>query len=398
MKKIILTGGGTAGHVTPNIALLPALYEAGYEVTYIGSYAGIEKTLVEEAGVKYIGIDSGKLRRYRSVKNLSDPLRVLRGGREARRALKEIRPDVVFSKGGYVSVPVVLAAERLRIPVIIHESDMSMGLANRIVLPRVRKVCCNFPETLKELPKNKGVLTGSPVREELKNGDRAKGLEIAGFDPADKRSVILVMCGSLGSVVINENIRAIVERLSESYRIIHLCGKEKRDDSIPDSDHYKQLEYADKELPDLMAAADLVVSRAGANSIAEYLTLAKPNLLIPLSAKASRGDQILNAESYRKQGFSAVLAEEDMDPDSLYDAIVRLDKDKQRYIYSMQKAPMTDAVEKIMELLNEAAVIGAKRNLKKRVRGKRKSTADTPDADADVEKIEGLEDNKDEKN
>ena len=179
MKKIILTGGGTAGHVTPNLALLPSLKEADYEIHYIGSYNGIERKLIENAGIPYDGISSGKLRRYFDLKNFSDPVRVLKGYAEARKLIKKYKPDVVFSKGGFVSVPVVLAAKHYKVPVIIHESDMTPGLANKICIPSAKKVCCNFPETLEYLPKDKAVLTGSPIRQELLQGDRLSGLKYA---------------------------------------------------------------------------------------------------------------------------------------------------------------------------------------------------------------------------
>ena len=165
-KKIVLTGGGSAGHVTPNIALIPALRKAGYDIYYIGSYNGIEKKLIEDYNVPYFGIATGKLRRYFDVKNFSDPFRVLKGAYEARRALKEINPDIVFSKGGFVSVPVVYAARRLKIPVICHESDMTPGLANKLCIPVADKVCCNFPETVSQLPAGKAVHTGTPIRAE----------------------------------------------------------------------------------------------------------------------------------------------------------------------------------------------------------------------------------------
>ena len=319
MKKIILTGGGTAGHVTPNLALLPALKEAGYEIRYIGSYQGIERKLIENAGVPYDGISSGKLRRYFDLKNFSDPFRVLKGYGEALRLMKRYRPDVVFSKGGFVAVPVVLAAKHYKIPVIIHESDMTPGLANKICIPSAAKVCCNFPETLKYLPEDKAVLTGSPIREELLKGDRLAGLSYAHLS-ADK-PVLLVIGGSLGSVAVNTAVRNILPRLLDSFQIIHICGKGNLDESLIGIHGYVQYEYVDAPLKHLFAAADIVISRAGANSICELLALRKPNLLIPLSAAASRGDQILNANSFSKQGFSMVLEEEAITDDALCDAV-----------------------------------------------------------------------------
>ena len=204
-KKIVLTGGGTAGHVSPNLALLPYLQEAGYEVTYIGSKTGIEKNLIADFGLPYVGISTGKLRRYFDLKNFTDPFRVIHGYREARKFLKKYRPDVVFSKGGFVSVPVVRAAGSLHIPCVIHESDMTPGLANKLCFSSATKICCNFPETLKMVPADKAVLTGTPIRSELFTGDREKGLAICGFS-ADK-PVLMVMGGSQGAVSVNNAVR-----------------------------------------------------------------------------------------------------------------------------------------------------------------------------------------------
>ena len=223
MKKIVLTGGGTAGHVTPNIALFPALKEAGYEISYIGSYAGMEKQLIEEQNIPYYGISSGKLRRYKDLRNLTDPFRVIKGYAQSVSLLRKIKPDVVFSKGGFVSVPVVLAAKRLRIPAIIHESDMTPGLANKIAIPAACKVCCNFPETVDYLPKDKAVLTGSPIRQELLSGDKEQAARLCGFT-MDK-PVILVVGGSSGSKFINDAVRGLLDDLLANYQIIHLCGK-----------------------------------------------------------------------------------------------------------------------------------------------------------------------------
>ncbi|MEG2350750.1 MAG: undecaprenyldiphospho-muramoylpentapeptide beta-N-acetylglucosaminyltransferase, partial [Hungatella sp.] len=303
MKKIILTGGGTAGHVTPNLALIPSLLKLGYEIHYIGSYQGIEKKLIETAGIPYDGISSGKLRRYFDLKNFSDPLRVVKGYGEALRLMKQYKPDVV-SKGGFVAVPVVLAAKHYRIPTIIHESDMTPGLANRFCIPSAAKVCCNFPETLAYLPTEKAVLTGSPIRAELLQGDRLSGLQYAHLSA--NRPILLVIGGSLGSVTVNQAVRHLLPRLLPDFQVVHICGKSNLDENLIRTDDYVQYEYVDAPLKHLFAAADLVISRAGANSICEILALRKPNILIPLSAAASRGDQILNANSFEKQGFSKV--------------------------------------------------------------------------------------------
>lgn len=352
-RKIILTGGGTAGHVTPNIALLPALRELGYDIRYIGSYEGIERTLVREQGISYYGISSGKLRRYFDWQNFSDPFRVLHGLSQALRILKKEKPDVVFSKGGFVSVPVVQAAGMLHIPVIIHESDMTPGLANKLAIPFASKVCCSFPETMKELPEGKAVFSGSPIRRELLTGDASKAREFTGIHGG--KPVLMVMGGSQGSVVINNALRADLDELLPEFCIIHLCGKGNLDESLKGRSGYIQYEYIEDELKDLFALADIVLSRAGANSICELLALRKPNLLVPLSAQASRGDQILNARSYEKQGYSMVLEEEDLTPQTLLDSLKKLYADRQTYIEAMEKSAQSDAIRIITGLIEEAA-------------------------------------------
>ena len=352
MKRILLTGGGTAGHVTPNIALLPRLRELGYDISYMGSYEGIERKLIEELQIPYYGISSGKLRRYFDPKNFTDPFKVLKGCMEARRIIRKLQPDVVFSKGGFVSVPVVLAAAHYKIPVILHESDMTPGLANRICIPSARKVCCNFPETLSHLPKQKAVLTGSPIRQELLTGDAVKALRFTGLIP--DRPVLLVMGGSLGATAVNEAVRSILPRLLKEFQVIHLCGKGKVDPSLSALSGYVQYEYIQDELKDLFALSDIVISRAGANAICELLALRKPNLLIPLSAAASRGDQILNARSFERQGFSLVMEEEAVTPEALLAAVHQLYENRTSFTDAMAASQQTDAIETITGLIEEA--------------------------------------------
>lgn len=349
MKKIILTGGGTAGHVTPNLALLPTLRERGYEIHYIGSYNGMERKLIESAGIPYDGISSGKLRRYFDLKNFTDPFRVIKGYAEALHLMKKYHPDVVFSKGGFVSVPVVLAAKHYKIPTIIHESDMTPGLANKICIPSAAKICCNFPETLQYLPPDRAVLSGSPIRRELLEGDRLTGLQYAGLNA--NKPVILVIGGSLGSVAVNKAVRSILPKLLETYQVIHICGKGNLDESLIGREGYVQYEYVDAPLRHLFAAADLMISRAGANSICEILALRKPHILIPLSAAASRGDQILNARSFEKQGFSTVLEEEAVTDDTLYQAIQDTYQNRQQFIDAMNQSTLSDAVGTVIDLI-----------------------------------------------
>lgn len=351
MKKIVLTGGGSAGHVTPNIALSKILIKNDWQVEYIGSLDGIEKNLVQEVGINYHGISSGKLRRYFSLENFKDPFKVLKGLAEATLLLKKLKPDLVFSKGGFVTVPVIMSAYLNKIPVVIHESDYTTGLANKISIPFSKKVCVSFPETLKYIPQDKGVYTGAPIRAEITQGNKEKGLVFCGFN--NEKPVILVMGGSLGSQILNKNIREIITKLTENFQVVHICGKGLKDESFENITGYKQFEYINQELSDVFACTEIFVSRAGSNAIFEFLALKKPNLLIPLSKKASRGDQILNARSFEKAGFSKILYEEDLDSELLYNFIKSLYKDKEKYISKMNEALVKDSIEEIYKIISE---------------------------------------------
>lgn len=353
MKRILMTGGGTAGHVTPNIALMPSLKELGYDIVYIGSYNGIEKSLIEEQGIPYYGISSGKLRRYFDLKNFSDPFKVIKGYFQAASLLRKLKPNVVFSKGGFVSVPVVLAAGHKKIPTIIHESDMTPGLANKLAIPSATKVCCTFPETQKYLPEGKAVLSGSPIRRELLEGDAAKGLAICGF--TSEKPVLMIIGGSTGARVINDTVRESLDELLKTYQVLHLCGKGMLDESLLNKKGYIQFEYVKDDLKDMFAAADLVISRAGANAICELLALQQPNILIPLSAAASRGDQILNAASFEKSGYSYVIKEEELTKETLLSAVNYVSQHMNEYKKALAQSQATDAISTIVSLIDAAA-------------------------------------------
>ncbi len=350
MKKIVLTGGGTAGHVTPNIALIPKLKEMGYEIHYIGSYDGIEKRLIEDFGIPYYGVATGKFRRYYDPKNFSDPFKVLKGLGEAKKILKELRPDVIFSKGGFVSVPVVRAAASLKIPCVLHESDLTPGLANKLCMPVASKICCNFPETKESIGGDKAVLTGSPIREELLTGSREAAISLCGFE--EDKPVIMVIGGSQGAMAINDCVRAALPKLLEDFNIVHICGKDKMDNLLLNIKGYKQFEYVKAELRDLFALCDIVISRAGANAICELLALKKPNLLIPLPTKGSRGDQLLNASSFEAQGFSMVLREEDLDEDTIVESVQQLYCGRQSFIDNMNKSGQLDPIGIICDIID----------------------------------------------
>ena len=352
LKKIILTGGGTAGHCLPNLALLPALKEMGCDVSYIGSYEGIEKDLAIKAGISYFGISSGKLRRYFDLKNFTDPFRVAKGFREAKKILLSEQPDIVFSKGGYVTVPVVRAARSLNIPVVIHESDMTPGLANRLSFSSAARVCCSFEKTMEYLPKDKAVFTGAPIRSEILQGNKDRARDFVHMREGDY-PFIMVIGGSLGAQHVNEAVRSCLNRLLEKYNVIHLCGKGKVDPALNHLNGYIQYDYVDKELPDLYALADLVISRAGASAVFELLALKKPNLLIPLPAKSSRGDQLLNATAFKQAGYSMLLTEDEMNDETLTEAVDELFENREKFIERMSDAPELSAVEKICEILKK---------------------------------------------
>jgi len=352
MKTIILTGGGTAGHVTPNLALIPYLKKEGWDIKYIGSENGIEKSLIEKEGIPYYSISTGKLRRYMSKENFKDIFRVAKGIAEARSLVKKLDADVVFSKGGFVAVPVVLGAKANGIPVVCHESDITPGLANKIAAPFARKVCTTFPETVKYIKGGKGINTGTPIRDMLFEGSKEEGLKLCRFD--NEKPVIMMMGGSLGSVKINTVLRKDLDVLLKKYQIVHICGKGNKEDSLEGRKGYMQFEYVSEELPHIFASADLIISRAGSNSISEFLALKKPSLLIPLSAKASRGDQILNAESFRKQGFSLVLTEEDMNEESLIASVNELWEKKDVLIQNMNKSSLSKGTEEVLKVIKDA--------------------------------------------
>lgn len=353
MKRIILTGGGTAGHVTPNLALIPRLRDEGWDVQYIGTHDGIERELMEKAGVPFHAVAAGKFRRYRDLRNLTDPLNVLKGIWQATGLIRRLKPRVIFSKGGFVAVPVVIGGWLNGVPVAAHESDLTPGLANRISLPFTTRICATFPETLRHLPKGKGVLTGTPIRPELFLGDASEGLRFAGL--SNKKPVLMVMGGSLGAARINQVVREALPALLKRFQVAHICGKGKVDDSLAGVDGYRQFEYVSDGLADLLACAEIMVTRAGANFIFELLALKKPNLLIPLPRGASRGDQILNARSFQKQGYSMVLYEEDLSADSLMRSVDDLYGLREQFKAAMEESALKDGVSEVLKVIESIA-------------------------------------------
>lgn len=352
-KTIVFTGGGSAGHVTPNIALIMRLRAEGWKVHYIGSNEGIERQIIGELNIPYYAISSGKLRRYFDLKNFKDPFKVLKGFVQARSIIRKLDPDVVFSKGGFVAVPVVAASKLNKVPTIIHESDLTPGLANKLSIPFASVICVTFPETLRGLPANKAVHTGLPIREQLFTGNAERGFRTYPF--VRSKPVLLIMGGSLGSKVINETVREHLEQLTEKFQIFHICGKGNVDDQFRKRSNYIQFEYIQDELPDLLAMSDLVVSRAGATALNEFLALKKPMLLIPLTLKASRGDQLLNAQSFKLSGYAEVLQEEHLTGESLLEAASQVYEEKHEYIARMSKSANINGIDRIADIITKLA-------------------------------------------
>ena len=348
--KIIMTGGGTAGHVTPNLALAPKLKENGFEIKYIGSVLGIEKEIIKDAKIPYYEISSGKLRRYFDMKNFSDPFKVMKGVFQASKILSKEKPDIIFSKGGFVAVPVVIAASMKKIPVVSHESDLTPGLANKLSAPFCKKLCVTFRESLNYIKDGKGVLTGTPIRREILEGSKIKGKQICGFK--DNKDILLVIGGSLGAKSINDEVRKNIKEILKEFNVIHICGRGNLDKECEKINGYRQFEYVKEDLPHFLQAADFIISRAGANVIFELLVLRKPTLLIPLSRKISRGDQILNANSFEKEGFSLVLDEDVMmESDLLMIKLTELKEKKDILIENMQNSKLKNGVDEIIKVI-----------------------------------------------
>lgn len=355
MKRIVLTGGGSAGHIMPNIALIPKLKQAGFSIHYIGLRGGMEEVLIAQQKIPFHDITGGKLRRYFDVKNFTDFFKVGAGIFEALSVMRKVRPDIVFSKGGFVSTPVVWAAHFCRIPVVAHESDCTVGLANRLSIPFAKKICYTFPETEGYLPQGKGVFTGLPIRKSLLRGDAAHGRRLCGFD--GEKPVLVAIGGSQGAKFINGILRGCLDSLMPQFDICHICGKGNLSDELKGTQGYKQFEYVSDNLPDIYAMADIVVSRAGATSIFELLALKKPNLLIPYALNASRGEQIINAKSFQKQGFSEVLDQSAATPEIFLGLLNALYKNRAFYIEKMDKSAVKNGLEGVFNVICKTANI-----------------------------------------
>ncbi len=352
--RVVVTGGGSSGHVTPALAVVERGQERGWSVSYIGSKDGIERGLVEGAGLDYYWIPVGKLRRYFSLRNFIDPLFVITGVLKATALIRRLRPQVVFSKGGFVSFPVVVGAWLNKVPVVAHESDTTPGLANRISMPFIEVLCVANEETRAHVREGVRVeVTGSPLRKALFAGDRLRGQRTFALDPALR--TLLVFGGSLGARTINQAIRALLPTLEDGLQVIHVCGKGNLDRALEDHPRYRQHEYLREEFPDALACADLAVCRAGANSIAELIALELPAIIVPLSASQSRGDQLENAERFAAAGFGWVLKDEELRAQTLAEAIAYGFGKRDAAIAAMRASPQSSAAQTIVSIVESVA-------------------------------------------
>jgi UDP-N-acetylglucosamine--N-acetylmuramyl-(pentapeptide) pyrophosphoryl-undecaprenol N-acetylglucosamine transferase len=345
MKKIVLTGGGSAGHVTPNLALLPKLKNS-FEIHYIGTN-GIEKEIMKnQSGVLYHEISAVKLIRSFEIKNLLIPFKLLKAINESKKLLQEIKPNIVFSKGGFVAVPVVIAASQLKIPIVSHESDLTMGLANKIILTKCNVMCCSFEKTALTCG-SKCVYSGTPIRQQLFKGNAEIALNECKFTNPNK-PCLLVMGGSLGAKAINEVVVNSLSELTKTFNVIHIVGNGNLTNTINSS--YYQTEYT-FEIENFLALASIVISRAGSNSINEFLALKKPMLLIPLPKAQSRGDQILNAQEFAKHNFCNVLLQENLTPKTLVKEVYNLNANRAKFINAMSSAHVPNGVDNVFNLI-----------------------------------------------
>lgn len=340
MGTIILTGGGTAGHITPNIALLPYLKQHFSKIVYIGSYTGMEKNMITALGdIEYYAIETAKLNRNKFLSNFSIPIKFLKGKKQALEIIKKIKPDIIFSKGGYVSLPVVFAAKNLNIPVVAHESDLTLGLANRISKNKCSCICTTFKETANKLGK-KSIYTGSPIRQTTTSNIKINH---------NNKPILLITGGSLGSKVINEVVWQSINELTKKYYVIHQVGKNNFNSDIKNA-NYKQIEFADN-MQQLISNASVVVSRAGSNTIFELAYAQKPMLLIPLPKGASRGDQVDNANHFDKLGYAKVLYQSDLTPTTFVNCVNSLYNNSKKYINTLKNANIPNGTEKIIKVL-----------------------------------------------
>ncbi len=350
---IAITGGGTGGHIFPNISIIEELKKRGREdIFWIGEKHGKEQGWAEKVNVPFYGINTGKLRRYFSLKNITDVFRVIIGIFQSLFILLKLKPDVLFSKGGFVSVPPVLAAWILRIPVVTHESDINPGLATKIISRFASVICVSFEKTRSFFSKKNIVHTGNPVRDLIRQGEPKKGLKFLNF--SEDLPIVLIVGGSLGASSINQAVREMLELQDLTFNVVHQCGQGNYQHKSSQNSRYRQFEFIDKEIGDVMAASDIVVSRAGAGAIYEIGYLKRPSILVPLPKSKSRGEQIENALYFEENGASRIISDEHLNGNALSEAVNQLLTDRGKLRMMMSRAGTLckyDAEKKVADVI-----------------------------------------------
>jgi len=352
-KHIVFTGGGTLGHVMPNLPLIEHYQQEGWDVSYIGSKKGEEREKIEALGIRYYAIRTGKLRRYFDWQNFLDIFNVVMAIVQSFFILLKIRPNVVFSKGGYVALPPVVGAWLMRVPIVIHESDMTPGLTTKLSKRFAKKVCVSFQNAAKYFEKSKVTWTGLPVRNLVFEANRARGLEVSGFDGT--RPILLTFGGSLGAEFLNTMVREQVKngKLS-AYDVINICGREKLDQSMK-FDNYVQFESLADDFLHIMQAADLVITRGGATSLFELLAMQKIHVIVPLSKRASRGDQIHNARYFSELGVSSFIEEEEYTWEAMEQLMTTTLANKNNILDKIEQLEFANATQKVINVIQQAA-------------------------------------------
>lgn len=346
--KILLTGGGTAGHVMPHLALLDDLRKNFKDIIYVGSISGMEKDIIKnQKNIKYFPIETTKFVRKKFWKNLFIPFKLIKGINQSRKIIKSEKPDIVFSKGGYVSLPVVIASKQCKIPVIAHESDLEMGLANKLSKPYCKVICTSFEKTAQGC--KKAVCTGSPIRKDM---IKSKQSAMAKLSINTTKPILVVTGGSLGAKFINEKIWSEIFELTSKFFVLHLTGKNNINQKFLNTPDYKQIDFT-MDMGTILSCADIIVSRAGSNTIFELAVLKKPMLLIPLPKGNSRGDQVENAKYFNSQGLANFATQDQLETEQLSKHIFQTYSERNVLIANLEKSEIQPGNKNILKIILE---------------------------------------------
>lgn len=344
--KILLTGGGTAGHVMPHLALMSDFRKYFKDIVYVGSISGMEKDIIKkQKDITYHEIVTTKFVRRKIWKNLLIPFKLIKAIHQSKKIIKQEQPSVVFSKGGYVSLPVVIASKRCKVPVVAHESDLEMGLANKLSKPYAKVICTTFEKTSERC--KKAIWTGSPIRKDM---IKSKQEAMKNLDINTSLPILAITGGSLGSRFINNKIWDEIYNLTTEFYVLHLTGKNNINQKLLNIPNYKQIDFT-MDIGSVLSASDIIVSRAGSNTIFELAVMHKPMLLIPLPKGNSRGDQVDNAKYFNSQGFANFVTEEQLEKQTLKNHIMQTYKERNILISNLKKSGICPGNEKIIKII-----------------------------------------------